>query len=110
MPLGGFEIKRQWTNAAATFLCSRLLSFMRKEMLARGQQETAEPTFRRCRLAYEFCFQQMGEEALRQIASLVPVSRPPADVSIERIPIAFAEYGERFAGVRLAPLAGGEND
>ena len=75
----------------ATLLAMDLVPLVSKIMLQRTQEECSEPPTAGIRVADVVLFNNPFEETLRQVLRRMGIVTPPADISIERIPISAAK-------------------
>ena len=102
---GAIDIQRDQPLAAATLGRVRMPVLVHEEMPERDQEERAEFAALRPGATWKAIRQQMGEEILRQILSILGASALSTDESIERIPIAPAKLLQGLSGCRRAGLA-----
>ena len=107
---GVVEREGQQDDAAAALLCAAPRGVVGEEVLERGQQEGAEAALVLSEVREVAALEQRGQEALRQIARVVRRCAPPADVRVERIPVGFAERGQRGARRRRVVAASRDHE
>src|SRR5262249_24238592 len=96
--------------AAAPLLSTVPVTLVGQEVLAAGEQEGAELPPRRVGVVQKVLLQEPGEELLGQLLGPVGGTDLPAEVGVERIPVAAAEAGQGLARLGGRAIAGLQHD
>ena len=87
----------------------RPIPLVGQKVLDRREEETAKPAPRRRSPGQRVLLQESSEELLRHVLRLARVGQVPADVDVQRIPVALAERRESCIGISILSTAGAEH-
>jgi len=103
-------IERYRVRPAAALEAAAFRMFLGEEVFHGREQEGSEFASLRVCQRDGILFQQVREEGLREVLSILAVLSETAHVGVERIPVSAAEFFERFGGLRRSLVRGVEHD